>query len=99
MTPQARLDLVRRDVQAIHPQANAEYRSGVSVGWHRVPWALGCYGMYTDEGRKTTYEVISRRHGRVMLAGEHVSYWSGWQEGALLSAISAVQGIHEAARA
>lgn len=98
MTPEKRMSLVRQDLAKIHPQIKDTYRSSVSVGWHRVPWTLGCYGMYTDEGRKTTYEVLSRRHGRVMLAGEHISYWNGWQEGALLSAISAVKEIHKAAQ-
>lgn len=98
MTPERRMNLVRQDLAKIHPQSRDTYRSSVSVGWHRVPWTLGCYGMYSDEGRKTVYEVMSRRHGRVMLAGEHISYWNGWQEGALLSAISAVKEIHRVAQ-
>ena len=32
--------------------------------------------------------------GRVMLAGEHASYLSGWQEGAILSALDAVERLH-----
>ena len=27
----------------IHPQYKTEYENGVAVGWHRVPWALGCF--------------------------------------------------------
>ncbi|MDO4263703.1 MAG: FAD-dependent oxidoreductase, partial [Deinococcus sp.] len=99
MEPEERLRLIREDVTRIHPQLPQHYRTGVTVGWHRVPWTLGCYGMYTDEGRKGPYEVLSRRHGRLMLAGEHISYWNGWMEGALLSGISALEAIHEAAQA
>lgn len=29
-----------------------------------------------------------------MLAGEHTSYWNGWQEGALLAATTAVEEMH-----
>ncbi|MFC6618835.1 flavin monoamine oxidase family protein [Deinococcus radiophilus] len=99
MTPQQRLTEVRGMYAQIHPQMQDEFISGVSVGWHRVPWALGCYAPYTDEQRQGAYAVLSRRHGPLMLAGEHISYWNGWQEGALLSAMSAVQEIHGAAQA
>lgn len=99
MTPDQRLKEVRSQYTQIHPQMERDFISGVSVGWHRVPWTLGCYAPYTEEQRKTTYEVLSRRHGRIMLAGEHVSYWNGWQEGALLAAMSAVEEIHGTAQA
>lgn len=99
MTPDQRLKEVRSQYAQIHPQIEKDFISGVSVGWHRVPWSLGCYAPYSDEQRKGAYEVLSRRHGPLMLAGEHISYWNGWQEGALLSAMSAVKEIHGAAQA
>ena len=42
--------------RAIHPQYKDEFENGVSVGWHRVPWALGCYGAWTDETRAEHYK-------------------------------------------
>lgn len=99
MTPSQRLNEVRQQYAQIHPQIESDFISGVSVGWHRVPWALGCYAPYSDEQRQGAYEVLSRRHGPLMLAGEHISYWNGWQEGAFLSAMSAVEEIHSAAQA
>ncbi|XOT98089.1 hypothetical protein ACMTAU_06540, partial [Alcaligenes pakistanensis] len=33
----------------IHPQYKDEFENGVAVAWHRVPWTLGCYGMWTDQ--------------------------------------------------
>ncbi|MFC6592686.1 flavin monoamine oxidase family protein [Deinococcus lacus] len=99
MSPEARLAEVRGQYAQIHPQMEKEFISGASVGWHRVPWSLGCYAPYTDEQRKTAYVTLSKRHGPFILAGEHISYWNGWQEGALLSAMSAVQEIHAAAQA
>ncbi|GGL81059.1 hypothetical protein GCM10010840_18580 [Deinococcus aerolatus] len=47
----------------IHPQAGKEFDDGVSVGWHRVPWALGCYGLYTDETRENESPVLYARRG------------------------------------
>lgn len=94
MNPADRMKEVLRQNTQIHPQAQKEFDNGVSVGWHRVPWTLGCYGLYTDETRKNAYPVLCARHGRLMLAGEHTSYWNGWQEGALLAATTAVEEMH-----
>ncbi|WP_261665364.1 flavin monoamine oxidase family protein [Deinococcus sp. Marseille-Q6407] len=99
MSPDKRLAEVRKQVAQIHPQIDKEFISGVSVGWHRVPWVLGCASSYTDEQRQTIYRTLSARHGRIILAGEQISYWPGWQEGALLSAMTAVKEIHSAAQA
>jgi len=98
LEPPERLRRMRDDVARIHPQLRGTFRSGVTWAWHRTPWVMGCYGIYSDEGRQSIYEVLSRRHGRLMLAGEHISYWNGWMEGALLSSISAVEALHQVAQ-
>jgi monoamine oxidase len=78
----------------LHPQYTAEFESGVAVGWHRVPWTLGCYGQWTDEARENHYSNLCALDGRILLAGEHASYLSAWQEGAALSALDAVTRLH-----
>ncbi len=78
----------------IHPQYAAEFENGVAVGWHRVPWSLGCYGQWTDAARKDHYLNLCSLDGRILLAGEHASYIPAWQEGAVLSALDAVQRLH-----
>ncbi|TDE85861.1 flavin monoamine oxidase family protein [Deinococcus sp. S9] len=98
MNPKDRLQEVLRQNTLIHPQAEKEFDNGISVGWHRVPWTLGCYGLYTDETRKNDYPTLCARHDRLILAGEHTSYWNGWQEGALLAAITAVEEMHKFAQ-
>ena len=97
MTPEARLKEVVRQNTVIHPQAEKEFDNGISVGWHRVPWALGCYGLYSDSTREQYYPTLSALHDRFILAGEHISYWNAWQEGALLAGVTAVDMIHQAA--
>ena len=61
----------------IHPQYEAEYENGISVGWHRVPWVLGCYGFWTDDARKRHYKNLCAIDGRIALAGEHASLSAG----------------------
>jgi monoamine oxidase len=78
----------------IHSQYVAEFENGVAVGWHRVPWTLGCYGQWTDEARENHYENLCALDSPVLLAGEHASYLPAWQEGAALSALDAVRRLH-----
>jgi monoamine oxidase len=88
---------VRRAVEwgaQIHPQYREEFDTGASVGWHRVPWALGCNGMWTDATRAEHYDNLCALDNRILLAGEHASYIPAWQEGAVLSALDAVSRLH-----
>jgi monoamine oxidase len=83
----------------IHPQYREEFLSGIAVGWHRVPWALGCFGIWTEETRATHYRNLCQLDGRFVIAGEHASYIGGWQEGAITSALDAIGRLHERVQA
>jgi monoamine oxidase len=99
MTSMAPEERVRRAVEwgaAIHPrQYRQEFETGVSVGWHRVPWTLGCAGTWTEEKRREHYANLCAIDGKLLLAGEHASHLPAWQEGAVLSALDAVQRLHQ----
>jgi monoamine oxidase len=79
----------------IHPQYLTEFENGVSVAWHRVPFTLGCAGDWSDEARSAHYNDLCQIDGRIVLAGEHASYIPAWQEGAILSALDAIQRLHK----
>jgi monoamine oxidase len=90
-------DRVREAVRLgsqIHPQYPEEFDNGIAVAWHRVPSALGCFGNWTDKLRAQHYENLCRIDGRIALAGEHASYVSAWQEGAITSALDAIDQLH-----
>jgi len=98
LTAQSPAERVRRAVEwgaEIHPQYREEFMNGVAVGWHRVPWTLGCFGIWSDESRATHYENLCQMDGRFMIAGEHASYIGGWIEGAVTSALDAVGRLHQ----
>ena len=78
----------------LHPQMTKEFDNGISVAWHRVPWTLGCYGMWKEDTRKDHYKNLCAIDGRTVLAGEHCSYVNAWQEGAILSSLSAIERLH-----
>jgi len=81
----------------IHPQMAKEFDTGIAVAWNRVPWTLGCYGMWKDDTRKQHYKNLCAIDGRTVLAGEHCSYVNAWQEGAILSSLDAITRLHQRA--
>ncbi|MGN0933619.1 flavin monoamine oxidase family protein [Falsigemmobacter intermedius] len=88
-----RIELALKYGEQIHPQYREEFSSGVSVAWHRVPWVLGCYGEWRDMA--THYPQALKMDQRVLMAGEHMSYLPAWQEGAILSALNAIERLHK----
>ncbi|WP_264446429.1 flavin monoamine oxidase family protein [Novosphingobium sp. JCM 18896] len=95
LSPQERIAKVLEWGSQIHPQFKSEFVGGVSVGWHRVPWVLGCFGQWSEEARAEHYKNLCAMDGRIMLAGEHASYYGGWQEGGITSAIDAITRLHQ----
>ena len=96
-TAMAPAERVKRAVEfgaQIHPQYLSEFENGVAVAWSRVPFTLGCAGDWSDETRKAHYDDLCQIDGRIVLAGEHVSYIPAWQEGAILSALDAIARLH-----
>ncbi|HEY0265783.1 MAG TPA: FAD-dependent oxidoreductase [Rhizomicrobium sp.] len=79
----------------VHPQYKEEFEAGVAVAWHRVPWTLGCAGGWTDAGRAQHYDNLCALDGRIVLAGEHASRIPAWQEGAVTSALDAIERLHK----
>ena len=99
MTPPERIRAAVEFGAQLHPQYKKEFQNGVSVGWHRMPWINGCFGIWDEEKRKQHYTNLCQVDGRIVLAGEHASYIPAWQEGAILSSLDAVKRLHERAQA
>jgi monoamine oxidase len=97
MTPSERVQKVVEYGSQIHPQYKQEFENGVAVAWHRSPFTLGCYGMWSDESRAKHYDNLCQIDGRIALAGEHASFIGGWQEGAVTSSLDAIGRLHQRA--
>ena len=93
MSPEDRVKWALEYGARIHPQYRDEFKTGVSVVWHRVPWVLGCYGLWREKDKN--YDAATKMDGRIMMAGEHVSYVPAWQEGAITSALDAISRLHD----
>jgi monoamine oxidase len=95
MSPEERLDSVLANASVVHPEIREEFTAGVALSWHRVPWTLGCYGLWDERG--DSYRAAARVDRRIVCAGEHLSHLPGWQEGSILSALDAIRRLHEVA--
>ena len=97
MTPQDRVKKVVEYGSQIHPQYNQEFDNGVAVAWHRSPFTMGCFGMWSTDSRAKHYDNLCQVDERIVLAGEHASFIGGWQEGAVTSALDAIGRLHQKA--
>jgi len=99
MTPAERVSKAVEYGSQIHPQYSKEFDNGIAVAWHRVPSAMGCFGLWSDATRAEHYDNLCAFDGRIVLAGEHASYMPAWQEGAVTSALDAIDRLQERAAA
>jgi monoamine oxidase len=74
------------DVAHLHPQAPRFLAQGVSVAWKNIPYSQGGWAEWTRDARATHFQTLLKGDGPYLFAGEHMSYITGWQEGAVLSA-------------
>ena len=99
MTPTERVSKAVEYGSQIHPQYRQEFDNGIAVAWHRVPFAMGCFGLWNEATRAEHYDNLCAFDGRIVLAGEHASYLPAWQEGAVTSALDAIDRLHQRALA
>lgn len=90
-----RLQAAVEDGEALHPGYGDKLHldRGVSVAWGKIPYSLGGWIDWEEEARATAYRVLNEPDGPIHIAGEHMSYLTGWQEGAILSAHDTVRAI------
>ena len=94
MSPEERVKAAVEYGSQIHPQYPQEFDNGIAVAWHRSPFSMGCFGIWSDSARETHYDNLCAIDGRIGLAGEHASYLPAWQEGAVTSALDAIGRLH-----
>lgn len=72
----------------IHSDYADHVFNGISISWPKVPFQLGGWGTSNPS-------VLLTEDENIFFAGEHLSILQGWQEGAILSAYSAIDLIVE----
>ena len=95
----------RRSIERLHPGHGKELEKPMFVGWGRVPYNEGswiqsyggsedAYGVQLGQG----YATLIEPDGPIYFVGDHVSHVLGWQEGAAMSSLRAVQMISDRVR-
>lgn len=91
---QQREQLALEKGRLIHPQYDKEFEKSFSVSWHKTPYSLGGWALYTSETRRTLYNALLKPDKNMYFAGEHMTYLNAWMAGAFESARKTVADIH-----
>jgi len=97
LSPAEREKLALQKGSIIHPQYKDTFENSFSVSWHKTPFSMGGWAVYTSETRENLYKHLIVPDQKVYFAGEHTSYLTAWMAGALESARSVVTQIHATA--
>lgn len=93
-----RLHIAREQGEKLHPGFAKYVEHGLAIGWERMEFAQGGWANEDDPRFLENVEVLSKPQGRFHVAGDHITLWSGWQEGAILAAWHAVTAIDRQTR-
>jgi monoamine oxidase len=92
-TPAQRVADCLDDGTRLHPRYREELIRGVSVAWPNIPFNQGAWAEWGRDARRTAYPLLLQGDGPFLFAGEHMSYVTGWQEGAVVSAHEAIARV------
>ena len=82
-----------REISSFHQEVEGHIDTHESMGWDTWPWTLGGYGDLAPMDLTDYYADAARPAGRIYFAGEHISPFPGWIQGAVYSALLAVKDI------
>jgi len=96
MEPEARDRFIVEEMERAHPGLKANLEGMYVKIWHKDPWTRGALGL-PGPGQMTGMLVDAEKpEGRIHFAGEHLSRFQGWMQGALESGLRAVREVEEA---
>jgi monoamine oxidase len=97
MTPAKRHAAAISDGERLHPGYERLVGPAASVAWAKIPYSLGAWIEWetVSGARQAEYPTLLAGDGPFYFAGEHMSYVTSWQEGAVQSAHYTVSRIAE----
>lgn len=97
MTADERLNFTIKQTELLLPNLGKHYEGGASVCWDQEEWTRGAYAWFKPGQMESWLPHITRPEGRVHFAGDHISPWPGWMNGALQSGNRAAREVNQAA--
>jgi monoamine oxidase len=96
MDAESRISFVAHEMEKVHPGLLDNLEGRFAKVWPADRWAGGA-GMESSPGQITSLCVgLEQPEDRVHFAGEHISAWPYWMQGALQSGLRAAKQVHEA---
>ena len=88
-----RLHIAREQGERLHDGFGKFVEHGIAIGWDRMEHFRFAWSDETDPAFGDNAELLATPQGRFHQAGDQITFWSGWQEGAIISAWEAVKSI------
>ena len=80
-----RTEIITRDLIPFDKRAPELALDIQSYAWQRDKYTQGAYAFYRPGQWFTLRPILSRPHGKVFFAGEHLADWQGFMEGAVVT--------------
>ena len=93
--PAQRIADALNDGEHVHPDYRRWLGKGVAVAWKNIPFSGSAWAEWSRPARAAHYPVLLDGDGPFLFAGEHMSWITGWQEGAVRSAHAVLGQIAE----
>lgn len=87
-----RIAITVQKLEKFFPALQANFEKGFSKCWSEDVWVRGAWSHPNDK----ELQLGELPEGRVFFAGEHISGWASWMQGALQSGLRAVKQIKTA---
>jgi monoamine oxidase len=89
-----RISTTLKQLDSMFDGLRENFERGATKCWMEDEWSRGAWA-FVGLG---DFFTASTREGRIHFAGEHLSPWFSWMQGALWSGLKAVKEIDESAR-
>ncbi|MBQ4838539.1 flavin monoamine oxidase family protein [Pseudoalteromonas luteoviolacea] len=91
-------ELLFTELKKVHPYIERDdILSVLRWSWSNHTHSAGAYAFFNPRDHQDYYALMSEPEHRLCFAGEHCSVYHSWIQGALVSALEAVQYIHKQA--
>ena len=87
LSVEARNEFTLAAGEKVHSQYRENLSRGISVAWNKVPYTLGGWA------KSTPSSILQQPDGPFLFAGDHLTYLHGWQEGAVISGLNALNNL------
>ena len=93
-----RLRLAREQGDKLHARFGDRVEYGIAIGWNNMEFERFGWADEGDPRFEANARALIAPQGRFIMAGDQLTYWSGWQEGAIIAAWNAVTAIDRQTR-